>query len=107
LTLMCGAVGDAWGSVSDGVANVAIGARNVGNNSVQAFSSVPDYLEKSSELVSAAFQYLIALIVKTLVIPMLIVGVGLWLWRIFWKLAHTMTIRPAHEMRDRSPTAIE
>ncbi|MGP9789958.1 hypothetical protein [Roseinatronobacter sp. NSM] len=102
-----GAVGEAWGSLSDGVTNVAIGARNVGNNSVQAFSSVPEYLEKSSELVSAAFQYLIALIVKTLVIPMLIVGVGLWLWRIFWKPAHTMTIRPAHEMRDRSPTSIE
>lgn len=45
-----GAFGDAWGSVSDGVASVAIGARNVGNNSVQAFSSVPDYLEKSPEL---------------------------------------------------------
>jgi hypothetical protein len=101
-----GAVGDAWGSVSDGVANVAIGARNVGNNSVQAFRSVPDYLEKSSELVRAAFQYLIALIVKTLVIPMLIVGLGLWLWHIFWKPAHSM-IRPAPEMHHRSPTSIE
>ena len=101
-----GAVGEAWGSVSDGVASVAIGARNVGNNSVQAFSSVPDYIEKSTELVSAAFQYLIALIVKTLVIPILTVGVGLWLWRIFWKPAHTL-IRPAHHIQDRSPTSIE
>lgn len=101
-----GAVGDAWGSVSDGVASVAIGARNVGNNSVQAFSSVPDYLEKSSELVRAAFQYLISLIVKTLVIPMLIVGVGLWLWRIFWKPTH-IQIRPAPEIRDRPPASIE
>ena len=101
-----GAVGEAWGSVSDGVASVAIGARNVGNNSVQAFSSVPDYIEKSTELVSAAFQYLIALIVKTLIIPMLIVGVGLWLWRIFWKPVHTL-IRPAHHIQDRSPTSIE
>ncbi|MBE0455291.1 MAG: hypothetical protein IBX58_16650 [Roseovarius sp.] len=90
-----GAVGEAWGSVSDGVASVAIGARNVGNNSVQAFSSVPDYLEKSSELVSAAFQYLIAMIVKTLVIPMLVVGVGLWLWHIFWKPANTLILPAA------------
>lgn len=101
-----GAVGEAWGSVSDGVASVAIGARNFGNNSVQAFSSVPDYLEKSSELVRAAFQYLIALIVKTLVIPMLIVGVGLWLWRILWKPTHIL-IRPAHQLQDRSQTSME
>ena len=100
------AVGGAWGSLSDGVASVAIGARSVGNNSVQAYSSVPDYLEKSSELVSAAFQYLIALIVKTLVIPMLIVSVGLWLWRILWKPTHIL-IRPAHHIQDRSLTSME
>lgn len=100
------AVVGAWGSLSDGVASVAIGARSVGNNSVQAFSSVPDYLEKSSELVSAAFQYLIALIVKTLVIPMLIVSLGLWLWRILWKPTHIL-IRPAHHIQDRSLTSME
>jgi hypothetical protein len=97
---------EAWGSVSDGVARVVLGARDVGNNSVQAFSSVPDYLDKSSELISAAFQYIIALIVKTLVIPMLIVGVGLWLWRVFWTPTNTLT-HSAPKIRQGPPSVIE
>lgn len=100
-----GAVGEAWGSVSDGVASVAIEARNVGNNSVQAFSSVPDYLEKSSDLVRSAFDYLMALIVKTLVIPMLVVGIGIWFWRGLWTPANTL-IRPASDIPDRTPKMI-
>jgi len=100
------AVEETWSSLGDGVSNVVLGARSVASNSVQIVRSVPDYLDKSSELVSAAFQYLIALIVKTLVIPTLLVGVGLWLWRVFWIPANTQT-RPTPEIRDRSPSLID
>ena len=75
-------VGDAWDTFSGGIGTLASGARNLGSSSVQAVGSIPDYLEKSTNLVAAAFQYLVALIVKTLVIPMVLVGIGLWLWRV-------------------------
>lgn len=97
-------IGDAWGSVSDGVTGFAGGALNVGNNSVQAFSSVPEYLGKSSDLVAAAFNYLAALIVKTLIIPILVVGVGIWLWRIMLAPAIN-SVRAVPDIKDQSSIA--
>lgn len=71
-----------WGSIGDAIHGATSNALNVGNNTLQAFRSVPSYMEKSTDLVVAAFQFLIALIVKTLVIPLVLVALGLWFWRI-------------------------
>jgi hypothetical protein len=61
--------------------NVVGGAGNLGGQAWDLIAKIPEFTSRVGEIVSASFEFLIAYLIKTIVLPMLIAGLAILLWR--------------------------
>lgn len=61
--------------------NVVGGAGNLGGQAWDLIAKIPEFTSRVGDIVSASFEFLIAYLIKTIVMPMLIAGLAILFWR--------------------------